>query len=535
VEHLLLKHKNKHHQRRFRQVFRKLFPAFWLSEHKKTRAQSLPIIPGLPDFKDRFISLTSTLSPVLAQVPGTTLAENIDFAALINNFSLTDEQLQTLIKDAKGILVNLKDLSLVSLKANPVFKAVLSAKVPIIFENQSALVDFNNNWTTNEAAQEAEKMAAAVGLGVEGQISILLPTDIDGEFEIALIGATGKNLLENLSKTLEASDMAEDGSDFETPQPVEPTESAPDKILASRTDENSFLTMDGYSNGAFSSYYYRGYKVGEWKKSYWKPDKNQNQRFRNNVRFYVQLTYDEGQNKKWLRIFTVGAFEMLDEPLIDINNQRGYFQFYNKVMMKPVNSSGEVISPTGLTRETYVPQSIELTGNDRWKYVEVKSFLRVKNSGLYRKSGFYRPCFKIMRWISTPGAKWVCKLAEGGSVYQQNFNPGGSWEAHEIWGRLKYDLYTQEITSWRSMIDKIDIASDRVLAGHPVSFIRNHRPHYHLVYAVDPAKQTQRFKLSATQGVRMVWRKTFGTDEGHDDHYNRTNRYITVDFSRVGP
>jgi hypothetical protein len=60
-------------------------------------------------------------------------------------------------------------------------------------------------------------------------------------------------LLENLSKTLEASDMAEDGSDFETPQPVEPTEPAPDPILASRTDENSFLTMDGYNNGVFQA------------------------------------------------------------------------------------------------------------------------------------------------------------------------------------------------------------------------------------------------------------------------------------------
>ena len=500
------------------------------------KAQTLPTGLSLPNLENQFISLSSSLSPVLAKIPTAELAQNIDFAALVKTFSLTEAQLQQIIVKAKGILVNLKDLQLDSIKANPIFKAALNAKVPVIFENQSVLTDLNNNWNTSEATAEAEKMAAAIGIGVEGQVSILLPTSTTGDFNLALIGATGKHLLENLTSAFETSDMEADGNQFEAPQVPEKVDSPPSPVLASRTDQNSYLIRDGYNDGQYSSYYYRGFNVGEWKKSYWKPDKDKDQQFRNNVRFYVQLTYNEFRNKKFLRFFTVGAFEMLNEPLKDVNNQRGYFQFYNSVQIKPVDSSGDVITPTGLTRGDYKPASTDLTFENRNNYVKTDTNLPVKNSYLYRNSGFYRPCYKILRWISTPGAKWVCRLAEGGNTYMQNFNPGSSWKAYEIWGgTYKSYIYTKKIDSWKDMIDNAQLASDRVMAGHPFSFIVNHRPHYHLIYEVDLTKTSQRFMLSATQGARMVWKGRVGKTAGHDDQFNTTKRYITVDFSQVGP
>ena len=356
---------------------------------------SLPV--NLPDFTGKYLAITPNLGSVLSGITAPEGLEKItDINEFMQKYQLNLTALQPLVARAKGILVNLEQLSPATMKNHPLIQAGLAANLPVIFENPAILADFSSGWNSDTAASAVESMAAALGVGISAHISIVLPsikdTTVSGamrgsllanineedeepgkaDYDIVSLGAQEEEVLDNGNEETAESDESPADGDFiaandheETEVPLEEEGSAFEDFAASQS-ANIRASSDGFANTnnlpqrpythiselAFKvvktgsapentdRLYYRSFRVKPRGRQVWKSAraiKNNGlvmQQHYHRVEYKVQLTYALN-GKRYLRIHTMKDLDT--DPLqIDKDAARGYFQFAHRVKIYPV-------------------------------------------------------------------------------------------------------------------------------------------------------------------------------------------------------
>ncbi len=135
-------------------------------------------------------------------IPGTALNSPV-LSALVSQYGLTARPLDTLsktelesvVKNSYAVGIDLSMLYSASAANDAVIQAALRVGTPIVFENISALTSFLAGQQidpTGDVKNAVASMAAAIGVGVESQVAVVIPsTDPNASVaaEIYCIGA----------------------------------------------------------------------------------------------------------------------------------------------------------------------------------------------------------------------------------------------------------------------------------------------------------------------------------------------------------
>jgi hypothetical protein len=351
---------------------------------------SLPL--QLPDFTGKYLSLSTKLSDVLSGIPATGGLESIpDLSAFMQKYQLSTATLELLVSKAKGVLVNLADLSPETLKNHPVVKAALEAKIPLIFENSGTLADYRSGWSSESGAQGVKSMAAAVGVGVSAHINIVLPplksvlpagaihgstmaaataAEEPGEadLDVVSLGAQGEEQAENGNTETASSDdppvndgfspvgdpeeaevpEEEEGGGFGTVSEAEAasirasTNSVIDlgelpKTPFTHINDPAFkVVKTGSAPKGTDKTFYRSFTVKPRGRTEWTCNNGLMTTVANHlIEYKVQLSYALN-GKRYVRIHTMKSLDKSGMTM-DSDSNRGYFQYSHRVKMYPID------------------------------------------------------------------------------------------------------------------------------------------------------------------------------------------------------
>jgi hypothetical protein len=141
----------------------------------------------LQQWPANILAATPLSSPVLAALAGQhgQTARN----ALV---SLSGTDLDAVVRAAVAVGIDLSAMTPAEAASDPVIQMALRVGTPLVFENTGALTAFLSGITeilSNTGGNEAGAvMAAALGMGVSSQITVVIPTGYAGQFEMLCLG-----------------------------------------------------------------------------------------------------------------------------------------------------------------------------------------------------------------------------------------------------------------------------------------------------------------------------------------------------------
>ncbi|MFZ5949859.1 MAG: hypothetical protein ACOYXC_04100 [Candidatus Rifleibacteriota bacterium] len=504
-------------------------------------------VPQLPNFKDTFISLTPGVSSVLQAFSAGGKLETIpDVNSFMTSFGLTSTTVQLAIREAKAVIVNLSDLTAAEANANPIVTAALREAVPVVFENSHAITDLQNAWKGAASSPAAQRMANAIGIGIESQITVAVPSADSTETDLILLGASGFSQAKNVTQSWEAGNPADPAG--EIPEPAsEAVSSVAGQVLEDPTgaDLRSSHILANQTGipaaGELPSNQFQSYKLYPWEESQssiWKPCSNQE--FRNYVIYHIQLRYVPALDKKFLRFFTEGRLASLSGFKNDDRSNRGYYQHYHEITMQPVDSNDEYIKPAWLSLYQVSPGSMRIHPMDG-TYVATTD---LGNGEYTRNSAIGMRGFEIDNFKTYTRGKWKARTFYFARPKEASLPY--TWKSEiseEIWRTRLIDyrntgnFFFSTISTWKDMFVVKSSYPDTILAPPPDAR-DSIAPQYQVVFtAAGDCQESQRFLLENIQGVRDVWRTAWkGNDDDtfhHDEAYSKKFRRVTIDFSLV--
>ncbi len=504
-----------------------------------------------------FIVIGSELSPVFGELGdlfSTVVIEDLT-QYVLENFAGNMAAFRSFLALANGVLINTNALPQDLTSVVALLEEAFGQGIPAFFENDAVLDDFNAAWGQSTASQYAEEMASMLGIGVNSQVTMAIP-DLTSEDPDAVTLFT----------------LGVDGiSEVDNPEEDEAEEEG---TLLEGDEESSRLSMPnvrglysevfrgGYPEESLPSHVYRSYTIKPWKKTYWKPDQDEWQDFRNNVHFKIQLTWDSATEKKYLRIFTLnkGGFDVPDRMLEDDVDARGYFMHEARLSIYPVNSSNEYSRPSWLNMCTSTDDNCLDPTTFIYTLNHAEDFNTTQVTRIYysddgelsqeleRRTHQNLPGFGVYAYVNPP--RWV---------FQERYACNADLRFHDTYLHLRNNdkstvmcsrEHQFELGGERKWFENTDDGTinepwDVEIPGWFDDSV-NERPHMPVYLARNgftPLVQTvmwvdedvtskQRFIMRHRQYAKMAYR-LFGK------HYNhgRSKKYrnFTVDFSKVGP
>ena len=460
--------------------------------------------------------------------------------------------------DVHGVLINLEGLPLDLSAISSLITTAFAQNTPVVFENRAMLEDFLASWGQNTASQYTEHLASLLGLGVDAQVVMAVP-ELLTESNLVKIYTLGINLLSELGDDDDGDNDGEEGTPIEG-------DSIDDENSGVSINTSSTVEQGGYPANSPSSVYYKSYEVSPWKKTYWKPDSSERQDFRNSIYYKIQLTWDEKNSKKYLRVFTLnkGGFRVPDTMLENRMDARGYFMYQAKISIYPVNSNDkyswpswlqtcdthECIAPlTHAYRYTDYPDRLYSTIYYRNASGSGEGLQRIVENEIagftvytYSKPHYWlyqekQACNADLRMMNEPDpakyfydsndlkdARKVCSkkhMEFSNNGMQKNFH---TTDAPNKWENWKVDIGGNADWFKDSINKRPHMPVFRARVGFtPLVMLT--------MWVDDTINYKKRFILKSYQYAKMVYR-SFGIKT--KTHSNKKYRHFTVDLSKVG-
>ncbi len=465
----------------------------------------------------------------------------------MTQYGLNAATLAQAIKNARGIVVNLDQLTTTNASGNPLITAALTQAIPLVFENPGAFKDFQNG-QTNNALAAAEIMAAAIGLGVESQLAVAVPDTDSKTLRIITLGADG--LTRATNETLAWRDGTPADAQIATPSipapetsetyqalSVTPAMAGPAETLRADTfngtewvDDNkdpyySLVSTGRPAEGELSASNFRAWRLEPWESPTWKPNSSSAKKFRNNISYEIQIYRSDSQAETTMRVFTLGGFEIVgDDMEHDSSQKRGYFQYHLEVRMEPVDNNGNLVTVSGL-RPSPSPRQV-LSSISNPKANGYKSWSALTNGGLFPREETHSaiPGFDINS-ENENRLRWVIKLAH--ARFPPNDNKAHSSSTEWTYAGGEY----RRIDTWRDFRWVKSMAFDSILMPPPHAW-DDLKPALHGTFHLPDPKQIVRFKFTNKQGVRLVYNNGTGGFE-HDDAFCTKFRHLTINLNNA--
>ncbi len=468
--------------------------------------------------------------------------------------SLTMAEIEEAVMNSYAVGFDLSTLTPERAAADPVLRAALRLGTPIVFENNGALTDFLSGiegLSTGDVNNATAAMAAAIGIGVESQIAVVVPSsdpENSGDFDIVCLGAALQPLLSE--GTLEGGEGITEADLAEAllNKPLLPSIS--DLPV---TDTAAIVAMiDSVISGMSSSSVYRGTRATTTPtpspitvKNFlikhpafvWYPN-NYEQDFVIQCSIRVQMYLGNGGQKKWLRFIvddsdnTLGFLNRGD-LIFKERDDKGYFIAGAEVQITPseswVNFSGrspgywDAGADDGDDYEDYEP---ELTTSRTSIDVDYMEGGIRKTENFTEERQFRADEFEGRTW---PGADWRMRL-----MLCHWYN---SMKVKEIYRLDRFD----DEPVWYAMIFMTGWGVGTDSVAWPMQISRGTdqmglHPKVQSYYWV-PADKTEKstFTMKLSQEAWNVWSEYNITgSESYRKVFSATvTNYFTVDFGRL--
>jgi len=465
--------------------------------------------------------------------------------------SLTMAEIEEAVMNSYAVGFDLSTLTPERAAADPVLRAALRLGTPIVFENNGVLTNFLSGiegLSTGDVDNTTAAMAAAIGIGVESQIAVVVPSsdpENSGDFDIVCLGAALQPLLSE--GTLEGGEGITEADLAEAllNKPLLPSIS--DLPV---TDTAAIVAMiDSVISGMSSSSVYRGTRATTTPtpspitvKNFlikhpafvWYPN-NYEQDFVIQCSIRVQMYLGNGGQKKWLRFIvddsdnTLGFLNRGSLVFTD-SDDKGYFIGGAQVQITTsdswVNFSGRspgywAVEKAGESISNYVPELTTSRTSIDVDYLE-GGIRKTKNFTEERQ--FRADEFEGSTW---PGADWRMRLLLARNASGSNNSTKSlGWKDNWDWERIFF-------------IDPIPFQGDYVCWPMQISRGTDQmglHPKVQTYYWV-PADKTEKatFTMNLSQEAWNAWSKynILGKDHYRKVFSATVTRYFTVDFGRL--